>query len=915
MLHRRFCALALTLIAACDRSPSAPQAAPQAEFEAPAVGRSPLLDVVRYDPASPSVDGWPAPTEHHLDIDAEKRNKRGRKAFVEELHRAAPDVDWREIEKANGLAEQERRRQLTLGSFGALSSGIWSEVGSKNQAGRMHCATLSPDGQSLYGGSALGGLWKANYDGSAWRPLGDNLWGGVWEALALPGEFVGDPDLLVIWGSAGIRVSRNQGATWETPSGLGNANGIRMLSKFAGSPPTVAVWSNNGSSGNAPALYVSTDFARTFSVRYQMANAGTSAAWIPRVGAGAAQSMFVAHRGQLYASSNAGQTFTLRATVDTAASKSVLCGSEAGAPALYLALQNGSAWTLYRSNNAGVSFTSVHQPGDFWEELTASTVSANTVIYGGVEAFRSTDGGANFTKLNSWGDYYSNPAQKLHADTMGVFAWPDAQSPSGESVFYCMDGGIWRSQQSGAAPLNLSLSGLGVSQYYSTHTSALDPARVIAGSQDQGYQRGAVQPSSGPGPSTNFSQLISGDYGHLTSSNGSHDLVYSVYPGFVLVQQGETNPQLLYPWVDFPSGSSHLWLPPIVADPLDSASFFFCAERLYRYTRVSGPTWSYVQHSTHNFALSGSSYMTALAFAPSDAQRAYAVDSAGRLYWSQNRGVNWNLASSNAPNEHYFYGNAIAVHPTQPLEVVVGGSGYSTAGVRRSIDGGATWQALTSNLPQTMVYDLAYLRDGSGDIYAACEAGAYRFDRSSGTWTNILQPATPLTLYWSVECVGQDLGRFGTYGRGIWDFDPTPPPPPPHVATYCTAKMSSGFCLPQIFGVGEPSSTPGPSFSVDASLIPMNKNGLLFYGLQQHSAPFQGGYLCVKSPVQRTPNQNAGGSQSCGGAYQYDFNARILSGVDPTLTPGVRVYGQYWFRDPGDVYAIGLSAGLEFDIP
>jgi len=550
--------------------------------------------------------------------------------------------------------------------------------------------------------------------------------------------------------------------------------------------------------------------------------------------------------------------------------------------------------------------------GYWWRAVKDDAQAAESL---GVEVFRSTNGGGSFNKINNWGDYYGNPLQKLHADTMGLFAVPDAQSPNGESVYFCMDGGVWRSHQSGASPLNLGLVGLGVSQYYSTHTSALDPNRVLAGAQDQGYQRGMVQPSTGPGPSTNFSQLISGDYGHLTSSNGSHDLVYSVYPGFVLVQEGETSPQLQFPVTDFPAGSNHLWLPPIVADPLDSASFFFCGEKLYRYTRASGPTWNYVQHSTQDFAAGSSDYLTAIAFAPSDAQRAYAVDSAGKLYASTNHAVTWTQSVSNAPDEHYFYGNTVAVHPTNPSEAVVGGSGYSTAGVRRTLNGGTSWQALTNGLPATFVYDLAYTRDGSGDIFAATEAGAYRFDRASNTWINIMQPSTPLTLYWSVECVGADLMRFGTYGRGIWDYDPTPPGPPPHVVTYCTAKVSSALCLPAIAGVGTPSATPGPSFDVAASQVLSNKNGVLFYGLTPHAGTYQGAFLCVKSPVRRTPSQNSGGSSSCGGAFHYDFNARIQSGVDPILTSGTRVYCQYWYRDPGDPYTTGLSDALEFDIP
>lgn len=164
--------------------------------------------------------------------------------------------------------------------------------------------------------------------------------------LALPGELPGDPDLLVIWGSAGIRVTRNQGATWETPAGLASASEIRMLSRFATNPPTLAVWSSNSASGNAPALFVSTDWARTFSVRYQMPTAGPTAAWIPRTGPGAATQMYVAHAGRLYSSANAGVSFTPRALIDASAAGHVLCGSEAGAPTLYVAVLT-NVWRIY----------------------------------------------------------------------------------------------------------------------------------------------------------------------------------------------------------------------------------------------------------------------------------------------------------------------------------------------------------------------------------------------------------------------------------------------------------------------------------------------------------------------------------------------------------------------------------------
>ena len=137
---------------------------------------------------------------------------------------------------------------------------------------------------------------------------------------------------------------------------------------------------------------------------------------------------------------------------------------------------------------------------------------------------------------------------------------------------------------------NLSLTGLGVSQYYSTLSSSANSNRIAAGAQDQGYQRGIYQTPTGSGPSTDFNQLISGDYGHLTSGDGSHSYVYSTYPGFILVHVGEWNPSLRF--VDFPSGSNQLWLPPVVADPTDILSFYFLGRYLYRYTSSNGSSYS-----------------------------------------------------------------------------------------------------------------------------------------------------------------------------------------------------------------------------------------------------------------------------------------------------------------------------------
>lgn len=211
-----------------------------------------------------------------------------------------------------------------------------------------------------------------------------------------------------------------------------------------------------------------------------------------------------------------------------------------------------------------------------------------------------------------------------------------------------------------------------------------------------------------------------------------------------------------------------------------------------------------------------------------------------------------------------------------------------------------------------MVYDIAYAKDGSGDLYAACEAGPFRFDRAAGTWTSISTALAPITLYWSVECVDAELVRYGTYGRGIWDYRV---PQPVLAQVYCTGKLNSAFCLPAIGFSGVPATGGTAPFLVTASQILAQRSGLLFYGFQPHTGNYQGGTLCVRAPVTRTGIQNSGGSGPCGGTYSFDFNALVRSGSDPALASGASVHCQYWYRDPQDPFNTGLSDALQFTLP
>lgn len=269
------------------------------------------------------------------------------------------------------------------------------------------------------------------------------------------------------------------------------------------------------------------------------------------------------------------------------------------------------------------------------------------------------------------------------------------------------------------------------------------------------------------------------------------------------------------------------------------------------------------------------------------------------MFASTDHGANWTASANSGPSPHYFYGHTIAVHPTDALEAVVGGSGYSTPGVRRTTDGGGTWTALTAGLPATLVYDLAYAEDGSGDIYAATEAGAWRFVRANGAWVNAMQVGTPITLYWSVEAVpGRNLMRFGTYARGIWDYRLPSTTPVAQWVRY--GENLGGANTLDLDSVTLPSIGTTATLYVTASNLG-ERTGWILHSPFGGSTPFAGGTLLADpiSQIQRARVESDGIGA-----------VRFVIPNDPFLI-GTSRFLQAVLVDPTEPGGYSMSNGIE----
>ncbi len=722
-------------------------------------------------PAVPMLGKNPSPTEIVQWKQDRKEFKREREEWLESLHYAAPGTDWKAIEASNRLNNIQRRQELDAAqSRGAapVRGTQWNEVGSNNQAGRTRWSAWSPDDDILYVGSDNGGVWKGNLNGSSWQPISDDIGYGANQVYVTPGS----PKVITYCGYNGeIYFSTNEGNTWTEPGGFESEDlwEIVRIVLDQGSPRTLYLMArgDHETHGTGFHLYRSTDGGLNYSYVYDAGNWPRADIWIDRVAPGP---LYMMVGPTMFVSDNGGSSFTELGTAPVQAAYVELAGSEAGAPTFYAALRtNSGSWRMYRSTDGGMNWQDRHAINDFWENVGASITDPDLVLFAGVEVWRSTDGAGNFSIVNGWGEYYGDPENKLHADNPSMQTlWIDGQ----EVFLINTDGGSYKSYDGVETVQNISLSGLGISQYYDIFTSATDPYLVAAGAQDQGYQ--VSNPDETRDPFLNFDQIISGDYGHLTSTNRNHNFLFSVYPGFILVQVTE---EYRNTWgLDFPSGATYnAWMPPLLADPLDEYNFYFCADHLWYYDRIDQSRDYSMTELPYDFAADGGSFVSGLAISPADNNRWYTVGNAGNFWYSSDGGVNWTMSEDTGPGNSYLYGTSIIASPTDPLTCWAGGSGYDNPAVYRTIDGGVTWEAMGAGLPSTLVYMLAFDNERDQRIFAATEAGPYEFDTYTRTWSSILGTEAPLTTYWAVEGV-PELGvvRFGTYGRGIWDYTPEP---------------------------------------------------------------------------------------------------------------------------------------------
>lgn len=722
-----------------------------------------------------------------------EENEKLRELYNELRHRAAPGVVWQDIERQN--AADAATQRIAMGQRASFANGniegIWEEKGADNQAGNVRSVDYVPATNTLYTIGNGGSLWTSVLGSGVWT-LRNQLYQFEPRTVKAFTKTSGGERVL-LGTNLNIYYSDDNGQSVTPSSGIsfpvawgGNyiaglyrvndgANSIYCLTRCWSSSP----WASRFR------LYRSTNDGVSFTQVYQFDTGDDNK--ISVCNPYNSNDLLVADIGsapsnlKLFSVSLGTVTLMNMAALPSAFTTCTFKGNlSAGTYYLYAMLNNN---VLYRSTDLGLSWTLQSTlPETGWNKMNVSMNDPLRVNYGGVNAYRSSNGGTSFTRVNTWSDYYSNVPGRLHADIMEIEYFK--KSDNTEFCIVDCHGGSYVSYDNLVTVSNLSLSSHRAVEYYDVLTDTMNPNRIFAGSQDQGLQRTLT--GANPGVQ-NFLQVISGDYGQMALTN-NNTILWPQYPGGVFYfynNLGNVNPSYIGTWTTPGSQKPNYgWMLAVTSTSNVAANEVFIGggnvtggggSYLIRASMLTASPYT-VSATQFNYdfranSSSGTAGITAIEQSPLNANKLFVATEDGSFFYSNDFGVNWTkTASFTGPTPWYLYGSCVLASKINQNTVWFSGSGYSNPGVYKSTDGGVSFTSMSNGLPATLVTEMVASPDEKF-IFAATEAGPYVYVATENLWYTLADNTVPLQHFTSVEYIrSSNTVRFGTMGRGIWDF-------------------------------------------------------------------------------------------------------------------------------------------------
>jgi photosystem II stability/assembly factor-like uncharacterized protein len=702
--------------------------------------------------------------------------------------RAYPD---KQIDDRAYLAAFERQRfewsqerQLT---------GIadpWRQIGPHNIGGRTLAVAVNPKNtRTIYAGSASGGLWRSFSQGKgarAWEQMRTGFPVLAVSSIAVmpndsnvmligTGEVynqfssIGGVSIRTTRGSYGIGILRTDdgGVTWKKTLdwNQGELRGVQAV-KFHPQYLNL-VWA-----ATTEGIYKSSDTGKSW-VNVSDIPMGTDLIFNP-----SDSTLVVAAHGNLgsagggiYRSLDGGATWDqITAGLPLTFGGKIVFAQYRKAPNVIMASIGSGAvsgtWLCTSTDYGGtwrIVTTTDYSSYQGWYShfVGIDPDDSSTVICGGIDLWKSTNGGTTLVKKSDWAAWYfgtplpgepEGPPYYSHADHHAIAY--DPADPA--TIYFGNDGGVFCTTDRGETFEGRN-GGYQSTQFYNGFSSSrLDSMLAIGGMQDNStaiYEGGVA-----------WRRVIGGDGCMTAMSPTSNDTMYGTYQNLSLLRS--VNRGATFSSIPVPSSTITGFVGPYALSESRPKVMYAGRDKIFKSTN-GGTSWTATNSNT---TLNGNPAL-ALAIAPTNPDTVYVstapVSSPAAMFVTTNGGSTWSNVTGTLPDRYLM---DIAVDPRNSAVAYVAASGFGSGHLFKTTNCGKTWSNAGVGLPDVPTSAVTISPFNSQHLYLGNDLGVYLSTDAGASWIPFNDGLIDATLIMdlSISRVNKAI-RAVTHGNGVYE--------------------------------------------------------------------------------------------------------------------------------------------------
>jgi photosystem II stability/assembly factor-like uncharacterized protein len=685
-----------------------------------------------------------------------------------------------------------------------FNSMRWRMIG-PHRGGRTVGAVGVPQQPNVfYIGVNNGGVWKTMDYGRTWFPIFDSQpTGSVGDVAVAPsnpnivyvasGEGIQRPDLSV---GDGIYKSADAGKTWIN-TGLKDGQQIGGLAIDATNENRVfaAVLGHPYGPNTERGVYRTTDGGKTWErVLYKDENTGAiqvaidpkdpnivyADLWAGRQGPWE-NGEWNGDESGLYKSTDGGNTWKQLTkglpTPKMGLGRIGFCIAPTNTSRLYATVDAGEYGGIYRSDDAGESWSQMNKDERFWgrgddfAEVKVDPENADIVYTADVVVWKSVDGAKtwkDFRGAPGGDDYHRIWINPTNSDIMLIAA--------DQGAIITVNGGqtfsSWYNQPT--------------AQFYHVSTDNAFPYNVYGGQQESGSVGIASRGNDGQITFREWHPVGGEEYGYVAADPKNPDIIYA---GKISKYDKRTDQvQNISPEAIRSGQYRFIRTAPIVFSPIDSTTLYFAGNVIFK-TKNGGNTWQtispdltreawdipasvgiYTNDAMKKMPRRGVVYTVAPSF--KDINTIWAGTDDGYIQVTHNGGKTWTNvtpqevtswskvsmieASHTDVNTAYAAVNRIRCDDMHPH-------------IYKTTDGGKSWKEITTGLPDDPINTIREDQLRKGLLFAGSERAVY-FSLDEGEHWQSLRLNMPATSIRDLVIKDDDI-VVGTHGRSFWILD------------------------------------------------------------------------------------------------------------------------------------------------